>query len=208
MGFLFERLRDFLLIAPALIITVTLHEFMHGYVSYRQGDPTPKEAGRLTLNPLRHLDPLGTLMIFLVYFGWGRPMPVNPAYYKNPRRGMMLTAVAGPLTNFAIAFAAVLILRIGDFSRGGTIANALAYLTIISIYLGVFNLVPIPPLDGSKVVAALLPRNLLPAYFSLEQYGILIIFLGFYFFNAGRLLEPAVHYILDALALASFALFK
>lgn len=199
MNFVINQLVDFLLIAPALIVTVTFHEFMHGMVSTWLGDPTPREAGRLTLNPLRHLDPLGSLMILLVHFGWGKPMPINPSYYKNPRRGIVLTSIAGPLTNFAIAFVTGLFIRAGHFSPTSLIGILLYELAIISIYLGIFNLVPIPPLDGSKVFAAFLPENLLQTYFSLERYGIVIIFLGFYFFNAGQFLTPAASFVSRAL---------
>lgn len=195
MDFIASRLIDFFLVAPALIITVTLHEFMHGFVSDRLGDPTPRQAGRLTLNPLKHLDPLGSLMILLVHFGWGKPMPVDPSYYKNPRRGMMYTAAAGPLTNFAIAAVIGIIVRVGNITPNGLLSALFIYTAIISVYLGVFNLIPIPPLDGSKVVAAFLPKKILPTYFQLEQYGILIIFLGFYFLGASRFLAPVASFI-------------
>lgn len=198
MNFVQSFLFNFLLIAPALIISVTIHEFMHGFVSHLLGDPTPKKAGRLTLNPIRHLDPLGSLMILLVHFGWGKPMPINPGYYKNPRMGMMYSAAAGPLSNFLVAFLVGYAIRVAQLKPDGFINISLYFLAIISIYLGVFNLIPIPPLDGSKVLAAFLPRALLPAFESLERYGIMIIFLGFYF-GAGSLIRPFVSMLSRAL---------
>jgi len=190
MNFFENFLVQFLVIAPALIISVTIHEFMHGYVSDKLGDPTPRNAGRLTLNPIKHLDPVGTIMIFIVRFGWGKPMPINPNYYKNPRMGMMYSALAGPLSNFVVAIIVGYYVRITGLEPTTIINTSIIYIAIISVFLGVFNLIPIPPLDGSKVLAAFLPKSLLKTYNSLEGYGILIIFLGFYFLGAGRLLVP------------------
>ncbi len=190
MNFFENFLVQFLVIAPALIISVTIHEFMHGYVSDKLGDPTPRNAGRLTLNPIKHLDPVGTIMIFIVRFGWGKPMPINPNYYKNPRMGMMYSALAGPLSNFVVAIIVGYYVRITGLEPTTIINTSIIYIAIISVFLGVFNLIPIPPLDGSKVLAAFLPKSLLKTYNSLESYGILIIFLGFYFLGAGRLLVP------------------
>ncbi|HEX21178.1 MAG TPA: site-2 protease family protein [Actinobacteria bacterium] len=195
------KIIGYLLIIPALVISVTFHEFMHGFVSSRLGDPTPKQAGRLTLNPLRHLDLLGSIMIFLVNFGWGKPMPINPTYYKNPRRGTMYVSLAGPLSNFFIAGVTVLIMRAANFTTAGFLSTSLYYLAVISVFLGVFNLIPVPPLDGSKILAAFMPRNLLPAYYSMERYGIAIIFIGFYFFRWDRYLTPLVNVFFKAFGL-------
>ncbi len=190
MDSLVNYLVQFLVIAPALIISVTIHEFMHGYVSDKLGDPTPRNAGRLTLNPLKHLDPMGTIMILIVRFGWGKPMPIDPNYYKNPRMGMAYSAMAGPLSNFALAFLVGYYIRIAGIQPDSIISAMIIYTAIISVFLGVFNLIPIPPLDGSKILAAFLPKSLLKTYNSLESYGILIIFLGFYFLGAGKYIAP------------------
>ena len=190
MDFFDNLITQFLLIAPALIISVTIHEFMHGFVSDKLGDPTPRNAGRLTLNPIKHLDPVGTIMIFIVRFGWGKPMPIDPKYYKNPRMGMMYSALAGPLSNFVVAFLVGYYIRLTGIQPDTLFHASIFYVAIISVFLGVFNLIPIPPLDGSKVLAAFLPESLLKTYNSLEGYGILVIFLGFYFLGAGRLLVP------------------
>lgn len=204
MNFIFTKIIGYLLIIPALVISITVHEFMHGFVSNRLGDPTPKQAGRLTLNPLRHLDPLGSIMIFLVNFGWGKPMPINPTYYKRPRRGAMYVSLAGPLSNFFIAVVTVLIMRAAHLGNDSFIGISFYYLAVISVYLGVFNLIPVPPLDGSKVLAAFIPRDLLPAYYSMERYGIAIIFIGFYFLNLGRYLTPLVNVFFKVLGLPAF----
>ncbi|MEG1526716.1 MAG: site-2 protease family protein [Erysipelotrichaceae bacterium] len=171
MNFTFDNLK-FLL--PAVLIALTLHELAHGFVSYKLGDPTPKQEGRLSLNPFAHLDPFGTLCLIVFGFGWAKPVMVNPNYYKNPKVGMVLTAIAGPLTNFLIAFVCllldVLMIRFNlAYSNNFSfyIYNLLLVTSQISIGLGVFNLIPIPPLDGSKVLFALLPEQL---YFKFMQY--------------------------------------
>ncbi|MEG0960742.1 MAG: site-2 protease family protein [Erysipelotrichaceae bacterium] len=171
MNFTFDNLK-FLL--PAVLIALTLHELAHGFVSYKLGDPTPKREGRLSLNPFAHLDPFGTLCLIVFGFGWAKPVMVNPNYYKNPKVGMVLTAIAGPLTNFLIAFVCllldVLMIRFNlaySNSFSFYIYNLLLVTSQISIGLGVFNLIPIPPLDGSKVLFALLPEDL---YFKFMQY--------------------------------------
>ncbi|MEG0290674.1 MAG: site-2 protease family protein, partial [Erysipelotrichaceae bacterium] len=153
MNFTFDNLK-FLL--PAVLIALTLHELAHGFVSYKLGDPTPKQEGRLSLNPFAHLDPFGTLCLIVFGFGWAKPVMVNPNYYKNPKVGMVLTAIAGPLTNFLIAFVFllldVLMIRFNlaySNSFSFYIYNLLLVTSQISIGLGVFNLIPIPPLDGS-----------------------------------------------------------
>lgn len=167
----------FLYLLPAILLSLTLHEFFHGLVSHWLGDPTPKEEGRLSLNPLRHLDPVGTLCLLVFQFGWAKPVQVQPGYYQNPKTGMALTAFAGPFANFLLAFAA-LIVRAGiqsfyqeSFDFVGDVALYIYYLSyyvsIISLGLGVFNLIPFPPLDGSKIIAAILPDRL---YFTLIQY--------------------------------------
>ena len=195
------RLWGFLFIIPALIIAITVHEFMHGFVSYKFGDPTPKQAGRLTLNPLAHLDLLGSIMIFLINFGWGKPMPINPAYYRRQRLATALVSLAGPGANFAVAVLAAVLLHQPILAASPIAAGILLYLVIISLYLAVFNLIPLPPLDGSKVVAVLLPRRWLGRYFTLERYGIILIFLAFIVFHADRLLTPLVNTFLQLMRL-------
>jgi len=134
----------------ALIIAITIHEFSHAYVADRLGDPTPRSHGRLSLNPLKHLDPIGTIMIFVARFGWGKPVPIDPYNLRQPKRDELFIALAGPASNLILAS----ILAI-TYSQ---LTNPIIYIiAIINIYLAVFNLLPIPPLDGSKIFLNLLP---------------------------------------------------
>lgn len=158
----------------AVIIAMVFHELAHGYVSYKLGDETPKRDGRLTLNPMAHLDLFGTIMLFLFHFGWAKPVQINPYYYKNKKLGTVVVSLAGPFTNFIIAFICILLLRLNSLLPI-IIVEFLYSLITINIGLGVFNLIPIPPLDGSKVLAAVLPQDLYMKYMSIEQYGFIIL---------------------------------
>jgi Zn-dependent protease len=164
---------------PALLIALTLHELAHGYVAYRLGDPTAKNHGRLTLNPLAHLDPLGTLALLFVGFGWARPVPVNPHYLRGDRhRGMFLVGLAGPATNFLLAFIFLYIFAAFPALLARPHIPQIIYTTfIINVYLGVFNLLPIPPLDGSRVLSYFLSPRARYSYNQWEQYGPLLLML-------------------------------
>ncbi|MBQ7667976.1 MAG: site-2 protease family protein [Clostridia bacterium] len=164
---------------PAVLIAICFHEFAHGFVSYTLGDPTPRRTGRLSLNPLNHLDPLGTLALLFVGFGWAKPVMVNPEYYENKKMGMVKVALAGPVMNFLIAFICLLIYHIQENLNtdfGTYINNLLPIIIIINIGLSLFNLIPIPPLDGSKVLGAILPEDKYFAYMKWEAYGQIIVF--------------------------------
>ena len=145
----------------AIILCMTVHETCHGLAAYALGDPTAKSMHRLSLNPLRHIDWLGLALMFVAGFGWAKPVPVDLRYFKKPKQGMALTALAGPVSNFVLAFLALLACKAifyVPYSDGWGLAFSFCYYTaILSIGLGVFNLIPIPPLDGSKVLAVLLP---------------------------------------------------
>lgn len=141
----------------ALIIVLTLHEFSHAWVANRLGDPTPYRMGRLSLNPLRHLDPLGTLMLFLAGFGWGKPVPVNPRNFDNPDRDEALTAFAGPLMNLAIALLVAIPLTYLPAPSG--VLSLLAAIMDVSLVLFLFNMLPFAPLDGSKFLILFVPRK-------------------------------------------------
>lgn len=166
----------------SLAAAVILHEVAHGYAAYCLGDPTARDAKRLTLNPLAHIDMFGSVILPLfllasgskVLFGWAKPVPFNPAYFRDQRKGIMIVGAAGPLANFAIAFAAGSLFRV--LAPAGLTALFLLFMCLTNLILGVFNMVPIPPLDGSRVVAGLLPRSLAPAYFRFERFGFIIIF--------------------------------
>lgn len=160
-----------LITLPAVLLAIIIHECAHGYMAYMLGDPTAKMMGRLTLNPLKHLDPIGALCMVFFHFGWAKPVPVNPSYFKDPRRGMALTAIAGPIANILIAFLTVPLYLLTwkasvaqiDAAFLSTFLRVLFYffyyLHIVSIGLALFNLIPIPPLDGSQILFAVLPAR-------------------------------------------------
>jgi Zn-dependent protease len=177
------ELRTLLLLVPPILVALTFHEYAHGYVANKYGDDTAKRSGRLTLNPLAHLDPLGTIMIFLVHFGWAKPVPVNPYRLRNPKRDMLWISAAGPLANMVLALLSGLLLRV-VFAVGGaphthSIAGLLIYMVIMSLQinlaLAIFNVLPIAPLDGSKILAGLLPAKHEGKVYFLERYGPIIL---------------------------------
>lgn len=188
---------DLLLRIPALLLALTFHEAAHGWVAYRLGDPTAKREGRLTLNPLAHLDPVGLIALWLVGFGWAKPVPVNSMYFKGDRRrGIFLVGLAGPATNFLLAFVFSLLLFAVPFFRTSRLLLEIVQATFVyNIFLGVFNLLPVPPLDGSKVFAYFLPRSTLDYFIRLEQYGPLILVLLIFTRVLPRLLFPAASVI-------------
>ncbi len=170
----------FLYLVPLILVAMTLHELAHAVVATRLGDPTPREHGRLTLNPIRHLDPVGTAMFAITYFlsnfmfGWAKPVLVQPGYLRRPKEGMALVAVAGPASNFLLALGCVAVLVHVELGMRTTEVLFLFYR--VNVILGIFNLLPIPPLDGSRIVAAVLPDPAYRRWGSLDQYGMLILF--------------------------------
>lgn len=188
----------------ALVVAITVHEFAHAFSAFKLGDPTAKYEGRLTLNPLAHLDPVGTLMILLAGFGWGKPIPVNPLNFDKPRRGQALTALSGAFANFLVAIILSLFLKL-PLGPGGLILEVLLGPTIVlNISLGLFNLLPIPPLDGFSVVAGFLPSDLASQWEELKPYGLyLLIFFLLPVFGGQSLvrmiLSPLVNLFLNLL---------
>lgn len=191
------ELYSVILTVPVVLLSLVIHEFAHGMVSYKLGDPTPQLMGRLTLNPFAHLDPFGTLMIVITMvkgfgFGWAKPVPVDPSYYRNPAKGLMLVALAGPVSNLVLACLFGLPLRLlylGFWPR--VLGPEAGFLLIQFFYTGMllnlglafFNLLPIPPLDGSRLVRYFLRRQALHFYIQLERYGFLILFALLFLFN-------------------------
>jgi Zn-dependent protease len=177
------QFQTLLLIAPPILLALTFHEYAHAYVANRLGDDTAKQSGRLTLNPLRHLDPLGTIMIFLVHFGWAKPVPVNPYRLKNPKKDMLWISAAGPLSNMALALASGILLRI--LIASGEAAEQTSFLGVlmdvvfmslqINLALAIFNILPIAPLDGSKILSGLLPDRFGKMFYFMERYGPFIL---------------------------------
>jgi Zn-dependent protease len=168
-------LPDLLATAGALLVAATVHEYAHAYVAVRLGDPTPKRLGRLTLNPLAHLDPWGTLLLLLVGFGWAKPVPVNPVYFSDPRRGMLLVAAAGPVANLILLVALGSLSRTGFSPEPGWIWALWLRLIYVNAVLAVFNLLPVPPLDGSRILGAFLRGGGEALYSRLQPYGPLVL---------------------------------
>lgn len=182
---------DILLFLIILLFSVVVHEVSHGLIADRLGDPTARLAGRLTLNPIPHIDPFGSILLpgLLLFiptlfgappgfvFGWAKPVPVNYYNLRNPRRDMALVSFAGPASNIILAIACALPIRFGlaDLNNAG--GEFLLQATAINLILAIFNLIPIPPLDGSKIFASILSDRFTPVFFQLERYGFLIIML-------------------------------
>ena len=194
-----DSLRSASLRVLAVFLCLTIHESCHGLAALALGDPTAKRMHRLSLNPLRHIDWLGLAMMYTVGFGWAKPVPVDPRYFKNPKWGMALTALAGPASNLLVAFAAIVSARViyvfapeGAF-WAGCFAFLLYLLAPLSIGLGVFNLFPFPPLDGSKVAAALLPDRLYVQWMRYERYGMAVLLALTVLGWQGNLISRAVY---------------
>jgi len=178
MGILNLLIKDpaaFILLAVPLLYSIILHELAHGWVADKMGDPTAKWLGRLSLNPLRHLDPIGTIMLFVFGFGWAKPVPVNFNNLRDHRKGLLLVSSAGIAVNMVLAFLAFLLSRLLSPSPDGMIATLLFYLAQINIMLASFNLIPIPPLDGSKILMGFMSGKFQHLFARLEPYGFFII---------------------------------
>lgn len=189
-------LPTFIALIPALLIGLAFHEFAHAWMADYLGDPTPRSQGRLTLNPLVHLDIFGTIMILFYRFGWAKPVQINPNNFRgNPLRARMFVSLAGPVMNLSIAFISMLIWGICEiFLQSSAWWDAflpvLINIVSLNIGLGVFNLIPIPPLDGFAVLGGILPRNLAEKFWTLEPYGILVLMVLLFTNVLGNILVP------------------
>ena len=200
---------------PILLLTLTIHEFSHGYVAYLFGDDTAKRAGRLTLNPISHIDPIGLLMLFIVHIGWAKPVPVNPYNFTNQKRDMAITAAAGPVSNFVMAIILSVIFNLlktvnPDLLYSGSaiaqfFTSMLVYAILINLALGIFNLIPIPPMDGSKILGGFLSDEAYYKYTAQERKGaqiLMIIFVVSYVFKLnliGAIIMPPLNFFLKLL---------
>ncbi len=202
---------------PAVLIAITFHEYWHGRMAYKLGDQTAAEAGRLTLNPLAHLDPIGTLMLLLFRFGWAKPVPVNFNRLNHPKRDMIYVSLAGPIANIVIAVIFALILRLSYHFIGQiTMVQSSSFFNlsvtmlrgwliflqtgvIINLALAIFNLIPVPPLDGSKILLGLLPYSQAYRYAKLESYGPILLLILVLSGIIGKVLFPIVYFLFRVL---------
>lgn len=183
-----EQILEFAVTLPALLISLVFHEVSHGYVAFRLGDKTASDRGRLSPNPLRHLDRFGTLVLFLTFFssggqmlfGWAKPVPINPRFFKSPQRGMAWVGLAGPTANFMLAATAALVLE--RWAHADTLLTVAIFRVFqLNIILMLFNLLPVPPLDGSRIVGGFMPPQMYMRWISLDRYGMLFVMLVLFF---------------------------
>lgn len=205
MDFGLPNIRDTLLLMPGFIIGLTFHEYAHGWTAYRLGDDTARNYGRLTLNPIAHLDPIGFLMLCLAGFGWAKPVPVNPYNLKtNFKQGMLMVALAGPVTNVIVALVLMFILSILFRIDNGLLTEIIARGIFINILLAFFNLLPIPPLDGSRILAGLIPGENTWIY-NIEQYGFIILLVLVFTGCTRFLIEHIVVPVVQTIFLVAYA---
>jgi len=193
-------IQQIIILAPPFLLALTFHELAHGYVAWNLGDPTAKNAGRLTMNPLKHLDPWGVIAFIIMKIGWAKPVPVNPNYFKDPQKGMLLVALAGPAANVVLAIASALLVRlllimpiIPMFVLKPLVGMLVASVWI-NIMLAVFNCLPIPPLDGSKVLMGILPPETARSYAKLEPFGFILLLALFYTGVISKVIMPVINF--------------
>ncbi len=198
-------IQTILLFVPGFILGLTFHEVAHGWVADKLGDPTARNAGRLTLNPLPHLDPIGSLMLVFAGFGWAKPVPVNPLNLKNPRKDMLWVALAGPVANLIFALALgiffQLLVKIPILNAPGNPSALMLVLyrgVQINVILAVFNLIPVPPLDGSRIIVGLLPPSMTAGYETFERFGPFLLLGLILLGNFAGI--PILHYIIEPFA--------
>ncbi len=185
-----------LMLIVVVILSLSVHELSHGFAAWKLGDPTAKYDGRLSLNPLRHLDPFGTLSMLFFGFGWAKPVMINPNYFKNLKRDTALVSLAGPLSNFLLAFIGMFgLLYLYPLTKSLYVFEFFSIWVIANISLGVFNLIPIPPLDGSKIFLSLLPRKMYYEILRYEQFGFIILIIALYL----NVLDPVLDFLINGI---------
>ncbi|HAM53659.1 MAG TPA: site-2 protease family protein [Nitrospiraceae bacterium] len=211
-------LRQLVLLALPVLIAITFHEVSHGFIANKLGDPTAKMMGRLTLNPIAHIDPFGTILMPLMLFaftngqfvfGYAKPVPINPMNFKNPRQGMAISAAGGPITNILLAVASTLVFKLISsitFLPGGIAEKMLVPAALmlqqsvfVNVILASFNLIPIPPLDGGRVLVGLLPHRQAMSFSRIERYGFLIVIILIFTHIANYFVLPLVNFFLSIL---------
>lgn len=194
---------------PGILIAISFHEMAHGYAADSMGDPTPKNAGRLTLNPLKHIDPLGLISMLLFRFGWAKPVPVNPGNFKDRKKGMIVVALAGVLTNLLLAFFGMAAYYAVAPLRNEALTIILFFIYYYNIVFAVFNIIPIPPLDGSQILALFLPPKALMTYYKYQRYGMILIFIlaftGILWFVIGPFID-GIEYLFSEIWVRVFSL--
>ena len=193
-------IKDLFLRLVSVFLCLTVHETCHGLAAYALGDPTAKRQHRLSLNPLRHIDWFGLAAMVIAGFGWAKPVPVNPNYFKKPKQGMALTALAGPVSNFVLALVLLLTVRLMWHPELSYIGDGMLFLletAILSIGLGVFNLIPIPPLDGSKVLFSVLPDRAYRFVLRYERIGMLLLWALVFAGVGGSVMDRVIYFVFD-----------
>ena len=190
--------QQIVILAPPFLFALTFHELAHGYVAWRLGDPTAKNEGRLTMNPLKHIDPLGVVAFIIMKIGWAKPVPVNPSYFRDPQKGMLFVALAGPGANIVLAVVSAILVKalikfpVLPMFVLQPVAEMLVASVWINVMLAVFNCLPIPPLDGSKVLMGVLPRDMARSYEKLEPFGFVLLLILFYFGILSSVIGPII----------------
>lgn len=192
----------------AIIVSFTIHEYSHAFISTAQGDDTAKIYGMLTLNPAAHIDIMGFISLFLFKFGWAKPVPINSKNYKNPKLGVILTSIAGPLSNFILAFISIIVLYAFEPQSDGII-YFLNQLIIINVGLAVFNLLPLPPLDGSKIISEIFGGKVSLFLFNIQRYGVVLLFLLLMFSPVSQFISYIILSVIKVMSnLAKFLILR
>ncbi len=192
----YTQIISYILIACAALIALTLHEYAHGYVAHLLGDDTAKNSGRLTLNPIKHIDIIGLLALIVIHIGWAKPVPINPYNFRSRKSGTILVSLAGPLTNFVLALISGLLFKL-THSINEYLSFFFLYSIIINVGVAIFNMLPFPPLDGSKIAASLLPVKLEEYFYKYQQFLVIIV-LGLYLLGfVSKIIDPVIDFVLE-----------